>query len=153
MPSEDEHKRLIRSRNMSAIRNKNTKPELLLRKSLFALGFRYRLHTKKMPGKPDLVFPKHKAVIFVHGCFWHGHDCSLFRWPKTNTEFWTTKIERNRVVDLRNHQSLIDDNWRVLTVWECSFKGPNQLGLDTVTKLSAEWILSNKHSSEIRSSR
>ena len=88
-----------RSKMMAGIKGKNTKPEMLIRKALFAKGLRYRLHDKNLPGKPDLVFPKYKAVIFVQGCFWHGHDCHLFKWPTSNKEYWRNKINRNREVD------------------------------------------------------
>ena len=87
--------RKTRSRMMSGIRGKNTRPELLIRKGLHARGFRFRLHDKRLPGKPDLVLPKYSAVIFVHGCFWHGHDCHLFKWPQSRREFWRKKITRN----------------------------------------------------------
>src|SRR5688500_15794308 len=87
--------------NMSRVRGKDTKPEMLLRRGLHACGLRYRLHPKDVPGRPDLVFPRHGAVILVHGCFWHGHDCPLFKWPATRAEFWRKKIEGNRARDAR----------------------------------------------------
>lgn len=108
--------------NMSQIRGKDTAPELLLRRGLHARGFRYRLHGRELPGNPDLVFPKYWAVIFVHGCFWHQHDCHLFKWPATRREFWENKINRNRERDLKAIDSLIAAGWRVLTVWECALR-------------------------------
>lgn len=121
---------------MSRIRGKNTRPEMLLRRGLHARGRRFRLHRKDLPGRPDLVFPKHRAVIFVHGCFWHGHDCSLFKRPSTNPEFWTRKIERNRTNDAIAQERLGQQGWRVLTVWECALRGrgrrPLEILLDTV---------------------
>jgi DNA mismatch endonuclease (patch repair protein) len=131
-----------RSRMMSGIKGKNTKPELVIRKALFAKGFRYRLHDKRLQGKPDLVFPKYKAVIFVHGCFWHGHDCHLFKWPTSNTEFWRTKINRNKEVDTRNRSGLLDDGWRVLEVWECALKGSKKLEFEHLLNLITSWLQS-----------
>ena len=129
-----------RSRMMAGIRGKNTKPELLIRKALFRKGFRYKLHDKSLPGKPDLVFPKYNAVIFIHGCFWHGHDCHLFKWPSTRREFWKTKITRNQEVDARNYKALKKEGWRVLTIWECSIKGKNQIGVENVVDQAENWL-------------
>ena len=125
---------------MSGIRSKNTKPELLIRKALFSKGFRYKLHDKSLPGKPDLVFPKYNAVIFIHGCFWHGHDCHLFKWPSTRREFWKTKITRNQEVDARNYKALKEEGWRILTIWECSIKGKNQIGVENVVDRAENWL-------------
>lgn len=108
---------------MSGIRATNTKPEMLIRRGLHALGLRYRLHVGGMPGKPDLVFPAKRVAVFVHGCFWHGHDCPLFRWPATRPEFWRAKIAGNIDRDRRARVQLIKDNWRVLEIWECTLKG------------------------------
>lgn len=94
-----------------------------MRKSLHARGLRYRLGGAKLPGRPDIVFPKYRTVVFVHGCFWHGHDCPLYRLPKTRTEFWADKIGKNRVRDERVVQELVSAGWRVLTIWECSLRG------------------------------
>lgn len=108
---------------MAAVRSTDTKPEMILRRGFHALGLRYRLHSRKLPGKPDLVFPGRKAVIFVNGCFWHGHDCHLFKWPRTRADFWRTKIGGNIVRDEKERAALATDGWRVLDVWECSLKG------------------------------
>jgi DNA mismatch endonuclease (patch repair protein) len=109
-----------RSAVMRAVKSKNTKPEIKLRKALFALGYRYRLNVKGLPGKPDLVFPKYKTVVFMHGCFWHGHDCKRgSRKPKSNAAYWREKIERNRARDQKNRVALEALGWRVITVWEC----------------------------------
>lgn len=132
-----------RSRMMAGIRGKNTKPELMIRKALHARGFRYRLHCK-LPGKPDLCLPKYKAVILVHGCFWHGHDCHLFRWPSTRPEFWREKIARNRAVDARAEEALLAKGWRVATVWECALKGRERLPLDEVIARCADWLRSDQ---------
>lgn len=107
-----------RRKNMSHIRSKNSKPEELVRKYLFAHGFRYRKNVAKLPGKPDIVLPKYCTVIFVNGCFWHKHDCPRFVWPASNTEYWTKKILGNVERDLANHKLLEDAGWKVLTVWE-----------------------------------
>lgn len=111
-----------RSQLMSRIRGKNTKPEIQVRKSLFALGLRYRIHAP-LPGRPDICFPKYRTVVFVHGCFWHGHNCRLFRMPKTNRAFWREKIESNQRRDIDARRQLRAAGWRVLTVWECSLRG------------------------------
>jgi DNA mismatch endonuclease (patch repair protein) len=114
----DEQKR---SEIMSKIRSKDTTPEKLVRHLLFAQGFRYRLNVRKMPGVPDLVFPKYRAVIFVHGCFWHAHEgCSRATVPSTNEEFWRSKLARNRARDEEVRTTLMADGWRVLTIWECA---------------------------------
>lgn len=117
---------------MSGIRGKDTKPELLIRKALHKRGFRYRLHCKDLPGKPDLCFPKYKTVIFIHGCFWHGHDCHLFKWPSTRPEFWRSKIARNRETDANSRDTLLSKGWRVGVVWECALKGRARLPFDAV---------------------
>ncbi|WP_426166323.1 very short patch repair endonuclease [Pseudoduganella sp. R-34] len=119
----DVHTPERRSRNMQAIRGKNTGPELLLRKLLFSRGFRYRLHVSSLPGKPDIVLPKHRTVIFMHGCFWHGHDCHLFTLPQTRREFWTSKISANQQRDQRDIVALRGTGWRVICVWECALRG------------------------------
>ena len=108
---------------MSRIKGKDTKPEMLVRKFLHGNGFRYKLHDKKLPGKPDIVLPKYKTIIMVHGCFWHGHEgCRYFVIPKTKTEWWTNKIEKTRQQDLDNEQRLKDMGWRVISIFECSIK-------------------------------
>ncbi|HEV7306318.1 very short patch repair endonuclease [Ensifer sp.] len=140
----------VRSRMMSGIRGTNTKPELQLRKGLHALGFRFRLHDRSLPGKPDIVLPRYKAVIFAHGCFWHGHDCHLFKWPSTRPEFWQAKIARNRTVDERADAALSEAGWRQATVWECALKGKTRLPLEEVILSCAEWLKSDRPRLEIR---
>jgi DNA mismatch endonuclease, patch repair protein len=108
-----------RSRMMAGIKSKNTKPEIIVRKALHAAGFRFRLHDKKLPGKPDIVLPKYKAVVFVHGCFWHGHNCAKFRMPKSNKKFWREKLIANAKRDAWSCKQLKSQKWRVLKVWEC----------------------------------
>lgn len=139
-----------RSRLMSRIRGKDTRPELLIRKGLFARGFRYRLHQRGLPGKPDLVLRRYGAVIFVHGCFWHGHDCHLFRIPKTNTEFWTNKIKSNCERDQENRRKLLSAGWRVLEIWECALRGKQQMDLDGVIDIAAGWLKSEQPSGSLR---
>ncbi len=140
----------VRSRMMSGIRGTNTKPELLLRKGLHALGFRFRLHDRSLPGKPDIVLPRYKAVIFAHGCFWHGHDCHLFKWPSTRPEFWQAKIARNRAVDERTDAALTEAGWRQAVVWECALKGKTRLPFEDVIQSCAEWLRSDRPRLEIR---
>jgi DNA mismatch endonuclease, patch repair protein len=119
----DVHSKEIRSYNMSRIKGKNTKPEMMVRKFLHSKGYRYRLHVKELPGKPDIVLPKYKTAVMVHGCFWHGHEgCRYFVIPKTNTEWWLKKINRNKEVDEQNTKALKELGWKVLTVYECSLK-------------------------------
>ena len=119
----DVHSAEKRSYNMSRIRSKDTKPELVVRKILHAKGFRYRLHPKGMPGKPDIVLPKYRTVIFVHGCFWHGHEgCKYFVVPKTRTDWWLQKINRNRELDKINAGKLKEDGWQVFEIYECGLK-------------------------------
>lgn len=139
-----------RRRNMSAIRGKNTKPEMLLRRALHAAGFRYRLHVKTLPGAPDLVFPSRRAVIFVNGCFWHGHDCPLFKLPASNRSFWQEKIRRNRDVDQRALYNLKADGWRTLTVWECAIRGGGRLHLPSLVELIGDWLGNGSEGREIR---
>ncbi len=135
--------RVTRSRMMSGIRSKNTKPELLLRKQLFARGFRYLINVKKLPGTPDIVLPMYNTVIFVHGCFWHGHDCRFFRLPATRTEFWTEKINKNRERDARALNELHALGWRICIVWECSLRGKKHTAAiqETVDTISG-WLRS-----------
>ncbi len=130
-----------RSRNMSRIRGYDTKPEIAVRKLLFADGFRYHLNVKDLPGKPDLVLKKYHAVIFVNGCFWHGHEnCRLAKIPETNTAFWIAKIEANKARDIEVRRRLLVDGWRVLTVWTCSLRNTEKLR-KTYSRIKA-WLLS-----------
>ena len=140
----------VRSRMMSGIRSTNTKPELLVRSGLHRAGFRFRLHDRAMPGKPDLVFRGRRAVLFAHGCFWHGHDCHLFKWPKSREEFWRTKIARNRTVDGRTDEALKAAGWRLGVVWECALKGRTRLPIGEVLEECAGWLRSYALALEIR---
>lgn len=135
---------------MAGIRSKNTKPELTVRRGLHALGFRFRLHVRTLPGKPDLVLPRWRSAIQIHGCFWHGHDCPLFRLPATRQEFWRTKINRNVERDAEVEAALDDAGWRVFTVWECALKGQGSIGTDAVITSVVQWLLSDARKGEIR---
>lgn len=117
---------------MSRIRSKHTKSEMLLRRGLHRLGLRYRLHGSGIPGKPDIVFPKYRAVVFVHGCFWHGHGCSLFKWPRTRAAFWKSKIRRNMERDRKVRVDLEMAGWRTMVVWECALRGKYRRALQDV---------------------
>lgn len=145
----DVHDRETRSRNMSAIKAKNTEPELLIRKMLHKKGFRYRIHDKSLPGKPDLVFPKYNAVIQVHGCFWHQHNCHLFKWPKARQEFWRNKISGNYQKDRETEKLLLKEGWRILTVWECAIKGRTRKPIENVINQCAAWLVQGKQCAEI----
>lgn len=132
----DNHSKEVRSINMSHIRSTNSKPEEIVRKYLFAEGFRYRKNVKKLPGCPDIVLPKYKTVIFVNGCFWHKHDCPWFVWPSSNQDYWRPKILRNIERDNQSRKELETLGWKVITVWECELK-KNVLN-ETLGKLIAE---------------
>jgi DNA mismatch endonuclease (patch repair protein) len=139
-----------RSRMMSGIRSKHTKPELLIRKGLHGLGFRFVLHDRRLAGTPDIVLPRYNAAIFVHGCFWHGHDCSLFKWPETRPEFWRPKIERNKRLDAEAEEAILASGWKCAVVWECALRGARKLGLHAVLQICAQWIQSDVARLELR---
>ena len=138
-----------RSRMMAAIKGKNTRPEILVRKALHATGFRFRLHDRKLPGRPDIVLKKYRAVVFVQGCFWHGHECKDFRWPKTRKAWWRKKIEGNSARDTKNVLALRSGNWRVLTIWECALPNNRDVFPVTLKNKIALWIGGKKVSLEI----
>lgn len=137
---------------MAAIKGSHTKPEILIRKAMHAAGLRYRLHVRDLPGKPDLVFPKYNAVIFVNGCFWHHHDCHLFKWPATRKEFWKAKIDRNVANDARAEAALLQKGWRIATIWECALKGKTRLNQEHAMRLLAGWVQSDRKTITIRGS-
>jgi DNA mismatch endonuclease (patch repair protein) len=134
-----------RSRMMSGIRNRNTKPEIIIRKGLFNRGLRYRINDKKVFGKPDIVLKKYNAIIFIHGCFWHGHiGCKNFKIPSSNTDFWTNKIDINRHRDGEVLNYLRATGWRICIVWECAVRGKYQLTkIDETIKNIYNWIVSD----------
>lgn len=141
---------ITRSRMMSRIRSTNTKPELMIRKALHRRGFRYRLHSSKVPGRPDVVLRAHRAAVFVHGCFWHGHDCPLYRQPSTRPEFWNAKIGANRARDEKVGTLLKDAGWRRLIIWECAIRGKPREVVEKIADRAAKWITSRRGDSEIR---
>lgn len=130
--------------NMSRIRGRDTKPEMYVRRELHARGFRYRLQDSKLPGRPDLVFPRYHAVIFIHGCFWHGHNCPMFKLPATREEFWAKKIASNRARDERTTAALLELGWRVANIWECSIRGRTKLTGDEAIKKCQSFLLSKE---------
>lgn len=132
-----------RSRMMSGIRGRNTKPEILIRSLLHRQGFRFRLHVLQLPGKPDIVLPRYRTVIFVHGCFWHGHDCHLFKMPRTRPEFWRGKFDQNKANDQKAVDALLGSGWRVGIVWECAIRGAGK-DLSGLGDRLAEWIFSDQ---------
>lgn len=138
---------------MAGIRGRNTRPEIAVRRCLFARGFRYRLHAAGLPGRPDMVLAKHQAAVFVHGCFWHGHDCRLFHMPASNRSFWTAKIRRNRARDREVLQKLAQLGWRTLVIWECSFRDGGQKALDRVCGRAAKWLGSRSRKAQLRGGR
>jgi DNA mismatch endonuclease (patch repair protein) len=141
-----------RSRMMSGIRSTNTGPERLVRSLLHRNGFRFRLHVNTLPGKPDIVLPRYHAVIFVNGCFWHGHDCSLFHLPATKTAFWSKKIDANRARDSKHLEALKLAGWRTLTVWECAMKGKNRIAPEKLIQQISGWLHGNTVNHQIRGS-
>ncbi len=135
---------------MAAVRSRDTKPELLIRRALHASGLRYRLNVRDLPGRPDIVLPRCKAVIFVHGCFWHRHECDLFRWPTSRTEFWREKLNANAARDMTAAEALGKAGWRQAVIWECALKGRKKRDFqDTMQRLIA-WIGSVEQAMTIR---
>ena len=139
-----------RSRMMAGIGSKHTQPELSIRQGLHATGFRFRLHAANLPGKPDLVLPKYHAAIFVNGCFWHGHNCHLFKMPSTRPEFWRQKIESNIHRGEIVGQQLSAEGWRIAIIWECSLKGRSSIGIAAVILRIAEWLKGSGQFLDIR---
>lgn len=135
---------------MSGIRNRDTKPEMIIRRGLHARGYRYRLHMGCLPGRPDLVFKSRRAVVFVNGCFWHGHSCHLFKWPTTRAVWWRGKIEANRTRDASVREQIADLEWRQLRVWECALKGMRGRSPDAVVEEVASWLEGDVTDSDIR---
>ena len=139
-----------RSRMMSGIRGKNTKPEITIRKAIHRLGLRYRIHSAHVPGRPDMVFPEFRAVIFVNGCFWHGHDCKYFKLPSTRRDFWGAKIAANKARDLLVRTELEKAEWRHLTIWECAVRGQKNEATAKVASQAVKWLRSRSPQREIR---
>lgn len=139
-----------RSRMMAGIRGRDTKIEVQVRKALHARGLRYRTDVRKLPGRPDIVLPRWRAAILVHGCFWHAHDCGLCRIPATRPDFWREKLEGNAARDRRNHDALVAAGWRVATVWECALRGKGERALIAVADRLAEWVRGDEKMIELR---
>lgn len=135
---------------MAAVRSRDTGPEVAVRKALHGRGFRYRTHVSELPGKPDIVLPRYRAAILVHGCFWHGHDCRLFRLPATRRAFWDAKIRRNRERDADVRKALRVGGWRCLTVWECALRGRERLEFGGLIEEVATWVKSAELAGELR---
>lgn len=140
---------VTRSRMMSGIRGRDTKPEIIVRSALHRLGFRFRLHVRNLPGKPDIVLPRYHAAIFVNGCFWHGHNCPFFRMPEAHEAFWRDKITRNKANDRKVRRSLLAAGWRVGLVWECALRGAGK-NPDAVARRVAAWLRSKETAVEVR---
>ena len=145
----DVHNAEIRSKNMTAIKSRNTKPELIIRTALYKAGDRYRLHVKQLSGKPDIVLAKYKAVLFINGCFWHGHNCHLFKWPQTRKKFWQEKINNNIENDRKKIKGLSSE-WRTGIIWECALKGKTRISLNKVINKIKIWLGSDEFTLEIR---
>jgi DNA mismatch endonuclease (patch repair protein) len=145
----DVHSPEQRSWNMSRIRGRDTRPELLVRRGLHGRGFRFRLHVRNLPGRPDLVLPKHRTVVLVNGCFWHGHDCPMFRLPATRSEFWLKKIEGNRARDAATAAALLSADWRQFTIWECALRGRAKIGTEAVLDACEDFVQSDSNSGQI----
>ena len=140
----DVHSKATRSKNMSAIRAVHTKPEITVRRALHAMGFRFRLHSKNLLGKPDIILPKYKVVIFVNGCFWHKHECDVFRLPSTRKEWWDKKLTGNRLRDESVQDKLREIGWRVIVIWECALKGSTRLPPAELYSYLGRWIKNTK---------
>lgn len=144
----DVHSPEQRRFNMSRIRGKDTRPEMVVRRWLWANGYRYRLHRKELPGKPDIILPKYRAVIFVHGCFWHRHGCALTTTPESRRDFWLAKFQNNVSRDKHNIESLLEQFWRVMIVWECSIIGKKAIS-EEVAEQMTNFLHSEKRFAEI----
>ncbi|WP_200992672.1 very short patch repair endonuclease [Pseudomonas cichorii] len=141
---------VTRSRMMAGIKGKNSSPELTIRKALHARGFRYRIHVSNLPGKPDLVLSKYKAAVFIHGCFWHGHNCRYFKLPGTRPEFWQEKISKNRARDEQQLMLLRSSGWRVLIIWECAIREMKKSRSTVLIETVADWIVTNSQFLEVK---
>ena len=139
-----------RSQIMASVKSKNTQPERKVRSLLHGIGYRFLLHDNRLPGKPDIILPKYTAVIFINGCFWHGHGCNLSKKvPETQKDFWNDKFTRNRLRDLANTEELLSQGWRVCTVWECALKRQYRLPDDRLLAKIDRWLKSKKRRLEI----
>ena len=146
----DVHPPHVRSKNMAAIKSSDTRLELLIRKSLHKKGYRYTLNNSKLPGKPDIVLPKHNAALFIHGCFWHCHECALFKWPKTKREFWHEKLTKNKKNDAKNQNELNLQGWRIGIIWECSVRGSCRIPQERLVEIIILWLESEQRRFEVQ---
>lgn len=146
----DVHTPEMRSLNMSRVRGRDTKPEMIIRRGLHARGLRFRLQRRDLPGRPDIVLPSRKVALFVHGCFWHGHDCHLFRMPATRSEFWSGKIATNAQRDAAAAEVLTGMGWRVGIVWECAIRGPGRLAPEELIDWIVRFVAGSAQQVEIR---
>jgi DNA mismatch endonuclease, patch repair protein len=144
--------KVTRSRMMSGISGKDTKPEILIRSLLYRAGFRFRVHAKGLPGKPDIVLKKYRAIVFVHGCFWHRHACPLFKWPSSNANFWKAKISQNKKRDAVVIAALRKLGWRILIIWECALKGAKKIPLEAISQKMSAWLQGDNPFLQIRGS-
>lgn len=135
---------------MAAVRARDTKPEVMVRKALHAAGLRYRLNVRDLPGRPDIVLPRHRAVVFVHGCFWHRHECDLFRWPESRTDFWREKLDGNAARDAKAADALDKAGWRQAVIWECALKGRKKRDFQDTMQRLIIWIRSDEQAITIR---
>ncbi|APY14768.1 DNA mismatch endonuclease Vsr [Brucella sp. 10RB9214] len=149
----DRFSKEMRSKIMARITSKNTQPELAIRKGLHRMGFRYRLHSGRFRGRPDILLPKYKAAIFVHGCYWHGHDCGEVKPASSNKDYWSEKINRNKERDKDNQKAILAAGWRFLVIWECSIRRKGDSVLDQVIMQIAAWLECNSISAEIYNDR
>ena len=145
----DVHSKKIRSKNMAAIKGKNTKPEINIAEALLKRRIKFKKHAKDLPGNPDFVLKDFGAVIFVHGCFWHEHHCHLFHWPSTRKKFWKAKIHKNLLRDRRNEKLLKQDGWWILKIWECTLKGNKKMDFDVLMDRVENWIRYAKYNKSI----
>ncbi len=145
----DRFSKEVRSKIMASIPSKNTRPELAIRKGLHRMGFRYGLHSGRFRGHPDLLLPKYKAAIFVHGCYWHGHGCAENKPASSNKEYWSHKINKNRERDKNNQEAILAAGWRFLVIWECSIRRKGEFNLNEVIMQVAMWLKDNSFSAEI----
>lgn len=146
----DVHSKSVRSRNMAAIRSRNTQPERLIRSAARKAKLRFRSNVAWLPGRPDLVLIHHHVAILVHGCFWHGHDCAFFKLPKSRQAFWSAKIEANRQRDRRVKMAILDQGWRLLIIWQCALRKNYQRNGKDIAKRIERWVLSKQRVGEIR---
>ena len=140
----DRHSPSARSKNMAAVKGKNTSPELKIRKLLHSYGYRFTLNNKHLPGNPDIVMKKHNTVVFIHGCFWHLHNCYKSTLPKTNSSFWKQKLEANKLRDQENIEKLEALGWRIVVIWECALKGKLKVSDDEVINRVSAWLKTSK---------